>query len=348
MTKDRSTLLDGSRVYLSGPMDFIGSRVIEKYLGWRSIITPIFKALNVFVMDPWNKPVIKGLDPNNEYGKEGVHRDKSRYEKDFWTNPETRALYETEFWETVHIDLRMTDISDFMVAFVPTNIYSVGTVHEIITAKNQKKPTLLVSPPINYDLFAELKNMSDDEKKQLKYSGLKENCSGIPSQWYGRIVGGHYLFDGFGWENISLSSENFYPELLYQVMAQAINNPETDLDQWHKVKEWLDKFEPLQNLKGGVLDQVTFDEGERELFDIEYNPDNERDHHYFWYNKPYTPNRPVLYQLLSIASGYIPPKIQLNSSLDVNGKLVHHSAKVTDDSWLLISIADASIDETTK
>lgn len=344
MNNANSTLLDGSRVYLSGPMDFIGSRVIEKYLGWRSIITPIFKALNVLVMDPWNKPMIKGLDPKNEYGKEGVHRDKSKYERDFWTNPETRALYETEFWETVHIDLRMTDISDFMLAFVPTNIYSVGTVHEILTAKSQKKPTLLVSPPIKYDLFPELDNLSPEEKKRLKYDGLKENRTGLPSQWYGRIVGGHYLFDGFGWENISLKAENFYPKLLDAVMQQARVNPETDPNQWQKVKNWLDSFEPLQALQGSVLDNVTFAEEEKELFVEAYGTKEEQQHHYFWYNQPYTPQRPVLYQLFSIASGYIPPKIQLNSSLDINGKLVHHSAKVTDDSWLLISIGNPSLD----
>ena len=35
-------------------------------------------------------------------------------------------------------------------------------------------------------------------KKVLKFYGLKENPHGIPSQWYGNIVGGHYFFDGFG------------------------------------------------------------------------------------------------------------------------------------------------------
>ncbi len=340
MSDKVQTLLDGSRVYLSGPMDFIGSRVIEKYLGWRSVLTPILQALNVNVLDPWNKPTIRGLDPDNEYGKEGVNRDKSRYEKDFWTNPETRALYETEFWETVHIDLRMTDISDFMIAFVPTNIYSVGTVHEILLSKQQKKPTLLVSPPITFDIFPELMKLPEEDRRKLKYYGIKENPQGLPSQWYGRIVGGHYLFDGFGWESISLKSNNFYPDLLDAVMEQARNNPETDLDQWTKVKQWLDEYTPLKELQGGVLDHVTFKGQEEELFYKEYNSDKEREHHYFWYNKPYTPRRPVLYQLLSIASGYIPPKIQLNSSLDVNGNLVHHSVRVTDDSWLLISLAD--------
>ncbi|MCY3410102.1 MAG: hypothetical protein INQ03_00565 [Candidatus Heimdallarchaeota archaeon] len=338
MSTDKPTLLSGSRVYLSGPMDFIGSRVIEKYLGWRSILTPILQALNIFVMDPWNKPPIQGLD--HEYGKEGVHRDKAKFEKDFWTNPETRALYDTEFWETVHIDLRMTDISDFMIAFTPTNIYSVGTVHEIIVAKGQKKPVLLVSPPISYEFFPEIAQQPQEVKDKLKYYGLKENPIGLPSQWYSRIVGGHYLFDGFGWEGISLKSDNFYPELFNAVLEEARNNPETDLNQWFKVKEWLDGFKPLQDLKGGVLDHVEFsDEEEKNMFEKEFN-ENKDHYNYFWYNQPYTPRRPALYQILSIASGYIPPKVQLNSQLDVNGKLVHHSVKIPDDNWILVSLTD--------
>ena len=55
-----TNLLEGTRAYLSGPMDFVGSRTIEKFLGWRSLLTPILKALGITVLDPWNKPMIKG------------------------------------------------------------------------------------------------------------------------------------------------------------------------------------------------------------------------------------------------------------------------------------------------
>ena len=191
-----TNILEGTRVYLSGPMDFVGSRVIEKFLGWRSILTPILKALNITVLDPWNKPTIKG---HKNYGQEGVVYSKEEYEKDFWENDETRARFETDFWETVHIDLRMVDLADFILTFVPTNIYSVGTVHEIVTARLQIKPVLMISPPVKYDFFPEIAKLSEDTKKVLKFYGLKENPHGIPSQWYGNIVGGHYFFDGFGW-----------------------------------------------------------------------------------------------------------------------------------------------------
>jgi hypothetical protein len=334
------TLLEGSRVYLSGPMDFVGSRIIEKYMGWRSILTPIMHALRVSVLDPWNKPLIRGLDPDNKYGREGVNRPKDEYTGDFWTNPLTRAQYETDFWETVHIDLRMTDISDFTIAFVPTNIYSVGTVHEIITARMQKKPTLLVSPPISYDLFPALQRLSEEERRQLKFYGLKENPHGLPSQWYGYIVGGHYLYDGFGWENISLRSDTFYEDLIQEVLEQAHRNQEAD--QYEEVRAWVEEYTPLQHLTGSVLDHVQFEEGEEQQFMEAYHSDQEQRHHYYWYNKPYSPKRPLLYQLFSIAAGVIPPKIQFNTSLDKEGKKVHNPVKVQDDSWLLATIAEQS------
>ncbi|MHA1819855.1 MAG: hypothetical protein ACTSVC_05240, partial [Promethearchaeota archaeon] len=211
-------ILEGTRVYLSGPMDFVGSRVIEKFLGWRSILTPILKALKITVLDPWNKPNIKG---HKNYGREGILPSKSQYEKDFWTNDETRARFETDFWETVHIDLRMCDLADFLIAFVPTNIYSVGTVHEIIVARNQLKPTLVISPPIKYEFFPEINKLPDETKKILRFYGLKENPHGIPSQWYGNIVGGNYFFDGFGWESLEFKAPDFYEKLIPNVIQNA-------------------------------------------------------------------------------------------------------------------------------
>ena len=61
---------------------------------------------------------------------------------------QARSWCARQFWETLHIDLRMVDTSDFSISYCPTNIYSVGTPHEIIMATMQHKPVLFVSPPI--------------------------------------------------------------------------------------------------------------------------------------------------------------------------------------------------------
>ena len=171
--------LHGARVYLAGPMDFVASRETEKRFGWRSRVKEFLERLGVTVFDPWEKPRIRGL---LEYGKEDAKTIKNR---DRWTfaataeGAATRAELAEYFWETVHIDLRMVDISDFVIAYCPTDIYSVGTVHEIIVARSQHKPVLFVSPP------------------------TEQNPSGTPSLWYLPLIGSESFFDGFGFREKS-------------------------------------------------------------------------------------------------------------------------------------------------
>lgn len=330
-----SNLLDGTRVYLSGPMDFVGSRVIEKYLGWRAIVTPILRALGVTALDPWNKPTVRG---HKDYGKEGILPEKSRYEETFWTDKETRAQFEMDFWETVHIDCRMVDVADSLLAFVPTNIYSVGTVHEIVLGRTQFKPVLLISPPISYDYFPALENLSADEKHALKFYGLKENPNGIPSQWYGNIVGGNNLFDGFGWEDLEFKGADFYPRLIQHVLDCARPEKEDSraFSQWESVYAWVKESPGLQALTGGVLDHVKYpDEAERKLLHDALAQPSEQERQYFWYNHPYTPKRPALFQLFSIASGNIPTRLTIVPSLDSEGKVTYNRHECLDDNWVI-------------
>ena len=62
-------LLKGTRVYLSGPMDFVASRADEAKYGWRNRVGQFLGAMGVTVFDPWNKPQVRGL---HEYGREGI------------------------------------------------------------------------------------------------------------------------------------------------------------------------------------------------------------------------------------------------------------------------------------
>ncbi|MFT5467667.1 MAG: hypothetical protein ACI8UO_002773 [Verrucomicrobiales bacterium] len=334
----KNNLLKNTRAYLSGPMDFVGSRVVEKYLGWRAILAPILRALSVTVLDPWNKPPVLGHA--DEYGAEGLLPAKAQYELDFWTNSETRARFEQNFWETVHIDLRMTDISDFVVTFVPTNIYSVGTVHEIITARNQLKPVLLVSPPIKYDFFPALENLTTKQREALKFYGLKENPHGLPSQWYGNIVGGHNMFDGFGWESLEFKAPDFYENLIAHVLEIAAENLEDNAARirWNEIREWVENFTPLKSLSGGVLEHVTFpDANERQLLDNALAKKAEQERQFFWYNHQYQPKRPFLYHLLSIASGHIPPKVTIIPEMRDDASVEYRKVCSVDDNWLLLA-----------
>ncbi len=198
-------LLAGSRVYLSGPMDFVASRAYEKKYGWRNRVGEFLAAMGVTVFDPWIKPTIRGFPG---YGYEG---ETTTQERDKWTfaagakGARARAACAEGFWPSLHIDLRMVDSSDFLVAYCPTNIYSVGTVHEILLAREQHKPVLFVSPYVDFAaLYALRRHLARDPEGRSLLDKLesevpiKPNLKAAPSLWYMPLVGGEHFFDGFG------------------------------------------------------------------------------------------------------------------------------------------------------
>jgi hypothetical protein len=203
--RQKPDLLDGARVYLSGPMDFVASRSDEQKLGWRNRVGEFLRSLGAIVFDPWLKPDVRGLQ---DYGRETADSNKAR---ENWTfeaskgGAKRRAQITGKYWETLHIDLRMVDTADFVVAYCPTNVYSVGTPHEIALCRSQRKPVLFVSPPIVFPALGKLRKQlsADPLAKRLleefvSEAGIKENDRGIPSLWYMPLVGGENFFDGFG------------------------------------------------------------------------------------------------------------------------------------------------------
>jgi hypothetical protein len=207
MSKQEAGLLGAARVYLSGPMDFVASRAEEKASGWRTRVGQFLRTFGVTVFDPWEKPSVRGLQ---EYGTEG---EKTTDARKAWTyernrkGVRARAEVAESFWPALHIDLRMVDTSDFVVAYCPTNVYSVGTPHEIILARQQHKPVLFVSPYVTFDAFGKLRDRLAGDQTGLALLDelanqvpIKENTNASPSLWYMPLVGGERFFDGFGFE----------------------------------------------------------------------------------------------------------------------------------------------------
>lgn len=186
-------------------MDFVASRENEMKYGWRNRVSQFLAALGVTVFDPWRKPLVRGF---HEYGREGVDTTDVRKKWRFDTGTagaNARAACSGKFWETLHVDLRMVDTSDFVIAYCPTNVYSVGTPHEIILCRDQRKPVLFVSPSVEFPALQQLKTHLESDKKGaalfeelINQVPIRENREGIPSLWYMPLVGSESFFDGFG------------------------------------------------------------------------------------------------------------------------------------------------------
>jgi hypothetical protein len=240
MADTNTGLLRDARVYLSGPMDFVASRAIEKATGWRNRVGQFLRSFGLTVFDPWEKPQIRCL---KEYGKEGAGTTDIRRSWTYKVGAEgarARAKVADTFWPALHIDLRMVDASDFIICYCPTNIYSVGTAHEIIVARQERKPVLFVSPYISFSKLRQLRDHLKNDKEGLRLLKeleeqvpIKENPNASPSLWYMPLVGGEHFFDGFGfaryrerfgWHETSLdSSEEEHPPQrpLLPFIAQA-------------------------------------------------------------------------------------------------------------------------------
>jgi hypothetical protein len=214
----KPNLLRDARVYLSGPMDFVASRASEKKLGWRNRVGQVLRTLGVTVFDPWVKPEVRGL---HQYGREDEPGSPARSGWSFLTGEtdtadgqrkrregaQARSACAEQFWPALHIDLRMVDTSDFVIAYCPTNIYSVGTPHEIILCRQQRKPVLFVSPRVTFPARDELRQHLENKKDKVSLALLerleeevpiKPNPAGVPSQWYMPLIGPEHFFDGFG------------------------------------------------------------------------------------------------------------------------------------------------------
>ncbi|MEX2499526.1 MAG: hypothetical protein WD397_11715 [Wenzhouxiangellaceae bacterium] len=205
MNEKSHNFLHGTRAYLSGPMDFVADRATEKRAGWRVRVKAYLQSLGVNVFDPWEKPSVRGM---HEYGREDLQTIQHR---DSWTFEQSeqgsmaRADLAEYFWSTMHIDLRMVDLSDFVIAYCPSNVYSVGTVHEIVIARQQHKPVLMVSPPVGHPAWEKLQQAGGDTPEWSELLSeverelpVKKNVSGTPSLWYMPLLGSESFFDGFG------------------------------------------------------------------------------------------------------------------------------------------------------
>jgi nucleoside 2-deoxyribosyltransferase len=120
--------LNNQRVYLAGAMD----RVADRGIGWRDSITPFLQSLGIVVFNPISKPTDIGLEDHDTHQIKTKLKQMSRYDELSTMMKTIRA-----------VDLRLVDISDFLVVNLDLDTHPCGTYEEIFWANRQKKPIIV-------------------------------------------------------------------------------------------------------------------------------------------------------------------------------------------------------------
>lgn len=120
--------LKNQRVYLAGAMD----RVPDRGSTWRDNITPFLSELGIVVFNPISKPTDLGLEDKDTHAIKTKLKEKARYDE------------LTSMMKTIRsVDLRLVDISDFIIVNLDLNTHPCGTLEEIFWANRQKKPIII-------------------------------------------------------------------------------------------------------------------------------------------------------------------------------------------------------------
>jgi len=122
-----------TQFYLAGPMEYQEGHGIK----WRERAENILEDMGVLpknILSPTDKPSVRHSLP---ISKEWELQQKYRKAED-WDNLEQIMK------DIITTDLRMVDKCDILIANIPEGSRTFGTVHEIIVARNQKKPVILI------------------------------------------------------------------------------------------------------------------------------------------------------------------------------------------------------------
>jgi hypothetical protein len=120
--------LKNQRVYLAGAMD----RVADRGATWRDNITPFLQNLGIEVFNPISKPSNIGLEDKDVHAIKTKLKEKENYDELSSMMKTIRA-----------VDLRLVDISDFLIVNLDLSGHPCGTYEEIFLANREKKPIII-------------------------------------------------------------------------------------------------------------------------------------------------------------------------------------------------------------
>ena len=120
--------LKRQRCYLAGAID----RVPDRGTQWRDHITPFLQSLGVEVFNPLKKPTNLALEDEQTAAYKKKLKKSKKYDELAELMKNIRA-----------VDLRMVDVSDFLLVNLDLETHPCGTLEEIFWANRQKKPIII-------------------------------------------------------------------------------------------------------------------------------------------------------------------------------------------------------------
>ena len=123
----KNNILNKTKVYLVGHMQYVSGR------GWREEITPTLKEMGITVFDPYIKPFIDDCK-EDETVRAALKQSMENGDYD---------IVAKRMKTVRNFDLRLCDLSDFIVAHINPAVASWGSAEEIVTCVRAKKPVFL-------------------------------------------------------------------------------------------------------------------------------------------------------------------------------------------------------------
>lgn len=107
-------------------------RVADGGEEWRIALQKKLCDLGIFWLDPTHKPIDIGIEDADNRARVERLKELGRYE-------EAGDAYKS----VRHVDLRMVDISDFLIVNIDLDVHACGTYEESFLANRQKKPVII-------------------------------------------------------------------------------------------------------------------------------------------------------------------------------------------------------------
>jgi len=117
-----------NRAYLCGSME----NSPDTGQDWRIRLQKELEDLQIVWLDPTNKPSVHSIEDENTIGFLNELRNKGSYD-----------IISDIMRPIRNMDLRLVDVSDFLVVHIDNTINSTGTFEELFWANRQKKPIIV-------------------------------------------------------------------------------------------------------------------------------------------------------------------------------------------------------------